>query len=128
MVQITRLSPQHWVPDVIETAEFYRDVLGFSFTSFFGDPPGFVILDRDGARLMFRTASAGRPPTPSNWTKPGDLTDIYFYVEDVDALAAELRGKGAEIVREPAPQEYAIRELHVRDCNGRVLCFGQVMG
>jgi predicted enzyme related to lactoylglutathione lyase len=87
-----------------------------------------VILDRDGARLMFRTAREGRAPTQSNWTKPGDLTDIYFYVEDVDALTAEFRAKGAEILREPAPQEYAIRELHVRDCNGLVLCFGQVMG
>ena len=55
MVQISRLAPQHWVADVIETAEFYRDVLGFSFTSFFGDPPGFVILDRDGVRLLFRS-------------------------------------------------------------------------
>ena len=35
MVQIIRLAPQHWVADVIETAEYYRDVLGFSFTSFF---------------------------------------------------------------------------------------------
>jgi catechol 2,3-dioxygenase-like lactoylglutathione lyase family enzyme len=127
MTQINRLAPQHWVADVIETAEFYRDVLGFAFDSFYGDPPGFVIVDRDGARLMFRSRQ-GQPASPSNWTRPGDLTDIYLYVDDVDALAAEFRAKGAEILREPAPQEYAIRELHVRDCNGLVLCFGQVMG
>jgi catechol 2,3-dioxygenase-like lactoylglutathione lyase family enzyme len=127
LVQISRLSPQHWVADVFETAEYYRDVLGFSFQGFDGDPPGFVILDRDGARLMFR-ARQGQAPSPSNWARPGDLTDIYFYVEDVDALAAEFRARGAEIVREPAPQEYAIREMHVRDCNGLMLCFGQLMG
>ena len=127
MVQIVRLAPQHWVADVIETAEFYRDVLGFSFTSFFGDPPGFVILDRDGARVMFRSGR-GHAPSPSNWAKPGDLTDVYLYVDDVEALAAELRAKGADIVREPARQEYGISEMHVRDCNGLMLCFGQLMG
>jgi catechol 2,3-dioxygenase-like lactoylglutathione lyase family enzyme len=127
VVQIISLAPQHWVPDVIDTAEFYRDVLGFTFTRFHGDPPGFVILERDGARLMFRTARQGHPPPASNWSKPGDLTDIYLYVEDVAALAAELRAKGAEIVREPEMQEYAVKELHVRDCNGRLLCFGQLM-
>lgn len=127
MVQITRLAPQHWVADVIETAEFYRDVLGFRFDSFFGDPPGFVILDRDGARLMFRSRQ-GRPASPSNWARPGDLTDIYLYVDDVDALTAEFRAKGAEIVLEPATQDYGVREMQVRDCNGLMLCFGQLMG
>jgi uncharacterized glyoxalase superfamily protein PhnB len=127
MVQITRIAPQHWVADVFETAEYYRDVLGFSFRGFDGDPPVFVILDRDGARLMFRAAHAANPPSPSNWTAPGDLTDIYLYVDDVDALAAELSAKGADIVREPALQPYRIKEMQVRDCNGLMLCFGQLM-
>ncbi len=120
--QINRLAPQHWVADVFETAEYYRDVLGFSFSGFEGNPPGFVILDRDGARLMFRSRQ-GQAPSPSNWANPGDLTDISFYVEDVDALATEFRAKGADIVREPAPQPYQIGEMQVRDCNALVLTF-----
>ena len=127
MVQITRLAPQHWVADVFETAEYYRDVLGFTFRGFDGDPPGFVILDRDGARLMFRSRR-GQAPSPSNWARSGDMTDVYFYVEDLDALAAEFRAKRADIVREPSPQEYRIREMHVRDCNGLMLSFGQLVG
>jgi catechol 2,3-dioxygenase-like lactoylglutathione lyase family enzyme len=126
MQQINRLAPQHWVADVFETAEYYRDVLGFTFEGFEGNPPGFVILDRDAARLMFR-ARQGQAPGLSNWTKPGDLTDVYFYVEDVDGLAAEFRAKGAEIVREPALQPYPIKEMQVRDCNGLMLSFGQLM-
>jgi catechol 2,3-dioxygenase-like lactoylglutathione lyase family enzyme len=126
MVQITRHAPQLWVNDAIETAEWYRDLLGFSFDGFFGDPPAFVILERDGARIMCRTA--GERPVRSNWAKPGDMTDLYFYVDDVETLAAGLRAKGAEIIRGPGLQEYAIKELHVRDCNGRVLCFGEMVG
>ena len=128
MVQSTRFAPQLWVHDVIETAEWYRDVLGFSFNGFFGDPPAFVILDRDGIRLMFRTAGEAQLPLRSNWARAGDLTDLYFYVDDVTGVTADLKSKGVEIVREPALQSYAIKELQVRDCNGRVLTFGQAMG
>ena len=46
MVQITGIAAQLFVNDVIESAEYYRDVLGFSFNRFFGDPPVFVGVDR----------------------------------------------------------------------------------
>lgn len=127
MVHIHRAAPQLFVEDVISTAEYYRDVLGFHFERFYGDPPSFVIVDRDGARLLFKTAPADKRPLSSNTSAPGGFTDIYLYVDDVAALAAEFRAKGAEITREPAMQAaYNGLELHVRDCNGYVVCFGQL--
>lgn len=108
-------------------AEYYRDVLGFTVTAFYGPGPDFVILNRDGVRLLCRTAPEPRPLL-SNMTVPGGLTDLYFYVDDVEALAEDIRAKGAEITREPTlVQIYDGKELHVRDCNGRTLCFGQLM-
>jgi predicted enzyme related to lactoylglutathione lyase len=128
MVHIERACPQLFVNDVIETAEYYRDVLGFSFERFFGNPPGFVIVNRDGARLLFKNAPADKRPLGSNMSVPGGFTDIYLYCDDTDSLAAEFLAKGAEITREPEMQrEYNGRELHVRDCNGRILCFGQLL-
>jgi catechol 2,3-dioxygenase-like lactoylglutathione lyase family enzyme len=128
VVHISRATPQLFVNDVIETAEFYRDVLGFSFEGFFGDPPGFVIVDRDGARILFKNAPPGKRPLTSNMSAPGGFTDVYLYADDVGALAAEFRAKDAEITREPSLQRgYNVKELHVRDCNGRILCFGQLM-
>jgi predicted enzyme related to lactoylglutathione lyase len=128
MVQITRAAPQLFVNDVIESAEYYRDVLGFSFDRVFGDPPVFVGVTRGGAKLLLRTAPEGRSPLVSNAAFPGGFTDAYIYCDDVMALAAELRAKGADIVVEPIERPiYRGRELHVRDCNGWVLCFGQLM-
>ncbi len=44
MVQITRLAVGLLVKDIFESAEYYRDVLGFSFDQFFGDPPASASL------------------------------------------------------------------------------------
>ena len=128
MVQITGVAPQLFVNDVIESAEYYRDVLGFSFDRFFGEPPVFVGVDRGAARLLLKNAPENRKPLVSNNASPGGFTDVYIYCDDVMALAAELRAKGADIVVEPIDRPiYNGRELHVRDCNGWVLCFGQLM-
>ena len=42
------------VGDVFSSAEYYRDTLGFSFDTFFGDPPSFVMLRRDGIVVMLK--------------------------------------------------------------------------
>ena len=46
---MNRAAPYFLVDDVFTTAEFYRDVLGFTFDEFFGDPPSFTIVKRDDA-------------------------------------------------------------------------------
>jgi catechol 2,3-dioxygenase-like lactoylglutathione lyase family enzyme len=128
MVHIASAAPAFLVKDVFETAEFYRDVLGFSFDGVFGDPPSFVILDRDGARLMCRQPRDGQIQA-SNAASIGDFFDVFLYADDVEALATELRAKGAEIVHGPTYRPiWNGKELAVRDCNGRTLCFGQSMG
>ena len=38
----------------------------------------------------------------------------YLYVDDVDALAEELRTRGVEIIRGPEDQEYGCREIDDR--------------
>jgi catechol 2,3-dioxygenase-like lactoylglutathione lyase family enzyme len=128
MVHVERATPCLLVDDVIDTAEYYRDVLGFSFAGIFGNPPGFVIVDRDGARLMFRRSPSDTPRRNSNSDAIPDFMDVYIYADDVDALAAELRTKGADIVLEPTDRPiYNGREMAVRDCNGWTLCFGQLL-
>lgn len=128
MVQITGVAPALLVTDVFQTAEYYRDVLGFGFDRIDGNPPSFVIVHRDGVRLMFRQPRNGAPP-PSNETVIPEFADVFLYVDDVEALAAELRAKGADIVHGPTHRPiWNGKELAVRDCNGRVLLFGQLLG
>ena len=119
-------APYFLVDDVFATAEFYRDVLGFTFDEFFGDPPSFTIVARDDVRIMFRQVRPAKPPVAkSNRSVMDETFDAYVYVSNVDHLATELRARKADIVEGPISRVYNMRELLVRDCNGYVLAFGQ---
>lgn len=124
--RMKRVAPYFLVDDVFATAEFYRDVLGFTFDEFFGDPPSFTIVERDDARIMFRQVRPARPAVARpNRSIMDETFDAYIYVSNVDQLASELRAKNADIVEGPVGRVYDMRELVVRDCNGYVLAFGQ---
>jgi catechol 2,3-dioxygenase-like lactoylglutathione lyase family enzyme len=123
---LTRVVPYFLVEDIFATAEFYRDVLGFSFDGFFGDPPGFTIVERDDISIMFRQIRpAMTAATRPNRSVMDETFDAYIYVSDVDGLATELRTSKADIVEGPIDRVYGMRELLVRDCNGYMLAFGQ---
>ena len=123
---MNRVAPYFLVDDVFATAEFYRDILGFAFNQFFGDPPSFTIVERDDVRIMFRQPRPPRiPAARPNRSLMDETFDAYIYVSDVDKLATELRARKADIVEGPINRIYRMRELLVRDCNGYVLAFGQ---
>jgi catechol 2,3-dioxygenase-like lactoylglutathione lyase family enzyme len=96
-VRLTRVSPGFAVADVFATAEYYRDVLGFRFDQIWGNPPSFVMLDRDDVRLMIKQVTAEALPTPAR-KRSNEQIDAYIYTNDATALAAELRAKGADII------------------------------
>ena len=125
--RLTRVSPGFAVADVFATAEYYRDVLGFRFDQIWGNPPSFVMLDRDDVRLMIKQVAPEALPTPAR-RRSNEQIDAYIYTNDANALAEELRGKGADIIEGPIDRQiYPGRELIVRDCDGRVICFGQLL-
>jgi catechol 2,3-dioxygenase-like lactoylglutathione lyase family enzyme len=128
MVQLTRAAPVLPCKDVFETAEYYRDVLGFSFDRIDGKPPSFVIVDRGDARLMFKQPPGEFPRRPAD-AVGGEWMDVFLYADDVEALAEEIRAKGADIVLGPVYRPiWNGKEMAVRDPNGWILCFGQSMG
>ena len=113
--------PQFTVPDVVRTAEYYRDVLGFRISGYWKTPPVFAIVVRDRVELFFNRAD--RSPVPTD--RAEGAYDAYLHVAGIDALAAELRSRGAEILEGPVTREYGQIELVIRDCNGLVLAFGE---
>ena len=119
-------APFLLVDDVVKAAEYYRDVLGFELGRYFGEPPGFVIVRRNSARIMLRQ-SPSRPALLSNTSKMREALDLYVWVSDVAALAAELRGRGAKIVNPPELED-GRREMLVQDLDGYLICFGEVPG
>jgi hypothetical protein len=121
-------APFLLVDDVVKSGEYWRDMLGFNLGRYFGNPPGFTIMQRNSARVMLRQVpAAARPAAISNTAKLGEALDLYIWVSDVAALADELRTRGADIVNPPELED-GRREMLVRDLNGYLICFGEVEG
>lgn len=120
-IRLEAATPQFTVPDVVRTAEYYRDVLGFDIAGYWGEPPEFAIVSRDLVELFFNRADQAEVRTG----RAAGAYDAYIRVVAVDDLAAELRTHGAEILEGPEDRVYGQRELVIRDCNGLILAFGE---
>jgi len=120
-VRLEAVAPQFTVADVVRTAEYYRDVLGFQIAGYWGDPPVFAIVGRDAVELFFNLADGSEVRTG----RRREGYDAYVRVAGVDALATDLRARGADIIEGPVQRVYEQRELIVRDCNGLVIAFGE---
>src|SRR5437762_1691679 len=127
-IRFDAVAPQFTVPDVVRTAEYYRDVLGFHLAGYWDGkgvsfatdpPPGFAILRRDKVEVFLRADASGV------LTRAPGAYDAYFHVIGVEALAADLRLRGADIQEGPDDRVYQQRELVVKDCNGRLLAFAE---
>ena len=123
--------------DVLRSALFYQDVLGFSLKGAVDEkkqdvgalseskvPLAFVIMkyeervkialeSRHGFENILRVPRA---------TPPGATVSFYFHVEDVDALYTSIKGKVEQLV--PMNETwYGMREFVIRDPDGYILSF-----
>lgn len=122
--ELLSVAPQFVVPDVVRTADYYRDVLGFDLLGYFLNPPVFAIVRRGGVEMHFGKSSTGE--TVSNErVRKGLGTDAYIFVSDIVALFDELKAKGATIVDGPTERPYGRTEIEVIDCDGHKLVFGE---
>ena len=114
------------VRDVVAAANHYRDALGFTYDRFWGEPPAFVILHRDGCYLMLKQAEKPEHVVP-HWTVSDKLWNVYFCVKNVDALHAEFVPRGARIDYGPCIQPHGCREFGIQDLDGYDIGFGEVI-
>ena len=121
-LKFKRLAPQFVVSDVVMTAEFYRDKLGFTVLGYFADPPVFAMVERDDVEIHFGKADGGEARTNES-VQRGLGTDAYIWVSDIDALFAELSERDVEIVEGPVKRIYESIEVVVKDCNGFQIVF-----
>jgi uncharacterized glyoxalase superfamily protein PhnB len=131
--QLRSISPLFVVADVEESAEYYREKLGFDIDGYFGYPPRFTSVLRDGIEIMLKSQGETEkkrlsPELPARRRLPRCADcDAYINVADLDALYHELKSRKARIVRKPETTEYDTREFAVEDCNGYVICFSQAI-
>ncbi len=99
------------------TVEHYRNVLGFTgkWHWFWGEPPDHAGVSRDRTRILFVESPAK--------AKRCRGSEVVVYVRRVAALYEELRGSGANIVREYGERPWGTLDFTVEDPDGVCLIF-----
>ncbi len=123
-MRLDRLIPMLAVTDLERTRAFYETMLGFRCVSEFG-PPGHSVwqmLERDGVKLMFNEVSAAS--VDPKHVEARKFQVYYLYPDDVAALHAKLKSRGAA-VSELRVTQYQMKEFDLRDPDNYWFWFGQ---
>lgn len=124
-----RVAPCFIVDDVVTSADYYRDRLGFRYERLWGDPPNFCMVHRGGVVIMLSQLDQRGVMRPNRTVDPeGGAWDAYIWVDDADSLLKEFRDNGVTIARGICTQGYGCRDFEIDDCNGYRLCFGHSTG
>src|SRR5262249_16083867 len=90
-----------------------------------GAEPGgvYAIVERGGMRIHFQIRRGDWPVRQRQSIE----RDVYIYVDDLDAVFADLPKRRAKITQPPPIPFYGIWEMVVEDLNGYRLTFGEVV-
>jgi catechol 2,3-dioxygenase-like lactoylglutathione lyase family enzyme len=119
-------APVLLVRDVVASANYFRDRLGFEYDRMWGDPPDFCMVRRDGHIVMLSQAPPDAALVP-HWQVVGQMWDVYFWVDDVDAIYREMQERGAIIDYHLGVKGYGVKEFGVQDIDDHDIAFGQVI-
>jgi catechol 2,3-dioxygenase-like lactoylglutathione lyase family enzyme len=104
------------VRNVLDSMAYYRDKLGFAVAFEYGQPTFYVGLCDGDVSLHLRQADQYKG-------EPGHGV-VSIFVDDVDALHADLVKRGAKVLKEPRDYDYGIRDFDVADLDGNMIYFG----
>lgn len=106
--------------DVVQTLEYYKEVLGFDSTWTWGEPPTFGGASCGGTSIMFNF----QPELAANVSGH----QHWINVEDADASFSNHVARGAEVVEPIADRPWGFREYVLADPNGYHLRFAGPLG
>ncbi len=124
--KITGGSPVLLVRDVIQSAAYWRDKLGFTDQSIHGNPPNFAVIRRDDFSVLLAQVPAGQTFIP-NWQVADKTWDVYIRVDDVEAIYAEFQASGAIIDYSLYVAPHGFKEFGVQDLDDHDIAFGQII-
>jgi len=104
------------VTDVLASMAYYRDKLGFDVAFEYGSPTFYVGLC-SGEVTLHLIAASQTPRQPGHGA-------VSIFVDDVDALHADLVKRGAKVLKAPKDYDYGLRDFDVADLDGNMIFFG----
>jgi uncharacterized glyoxalase superfamily protein PhnB len=109
-----------WVNNVKETIDWYVNTLGFELKNYVEEWQWGEIC-KDDVNIMF-----AKPDEETHFEKPQFTGSLYMNTEDVDGWWEKL--KDSPYVLYPINNfDYGMREFGIKDINGYILQFGQVI-
>lgn len=119
-------APVLLVRDVVASANYFRDCLGFTYERFWGEPAGFCMVKRDDNVVMLSQAPPDADLQP-HWQIVDGMWNAYFWVDDVRAIYEEFQANGARIDYELGLKNYGVLEFGIQDLDGHDIAFGEVV-
>jgi catechol 2,3-dioxygenase-like lactoylglutathione lyase family enzyme len=111
------------VADIERSATYYRDRLGFT-CELHGDPPDFIVATRDDVIVLMAHCANPERIVP-NWRIVDNVWNLFIRVDDVDAIYAEFRERGARIDYTLYDSPAGFREFGVQDPDGHDIAIAQ---
>ena len=107
------------VRDLGRSADYYRDVLGFSIG--WHEVSGWRLFTRDACTIM-----AGECPDAPSARDLGEHSYMaYMQVDNVNDLHADLAARGARIVKTLRTEPWGMREFGIETLDGHRMMFGE---
>lgn len=119
------IAPIFKVKDVEKTIEWYKDLLDFTAFPFPDKPPyAFAILQKDKIEIFLQQIQNDDNLS----TKKHEHWDAYIRLDGgkIYDLYNALKSK-AKIVKPIFKTSHDDTEFEIEDCNGYILCFGEVL-
>lgn len=135
---LQKLTPNVTVNDVLDSARFWCEVLGFDFVvgvpegtqdsvfELVERPLGFAIVQSDGIEIMFQSLESVQADLP-NFRLPSEgdgATMLFIELDDVEAMRERVGDRG-DLVSDLRETFYGMREFVLRDPGGLVVVFAQ---
>jgi catechol 2,3-dioxygenase-like lactoylglutathione lyase family enzyme len=127
-IQMGSAAPTFLVADIAGTARWYVEHLGFQMAGAFPDraPYAYASLQRDGVEIMLLSLAGFQKPDLTA-RRPEGLWDAYIRMRGVQLFYEGLGVR--EFVKMPLrKQPYGDWEFEVKDPNGYILVFGELVG
>ena len=121
-VKLIGIAPQLVVTDVKKTAEYYKNILGFTIIGLVAEPPVYAMVERDGFQVHF--AKSDTQEIKKNKDYRSISHDFIIWVPEIDAFYEELKSKNAIILEGIVKRTYGSREFVIEDCDGHTILVG----
>lgn len=126
MPHLNEVAPTFVVNDVGATVRWYQENLGFRFDHFPKDEPWvWASMRRDGVEIMLMRIE-GFQKQDLSILRPAGLWDAYIRMKDVREFYNTVKAK-LPIKRDLAQMPYGNWEFEIRDLNGYVLVFSELL-